>query len=301
MPDVPPDVVGIGLATLDQIGVGPRSRNTSVELEAFSVQAGGHTGTALATLASLGASARYFGRLGDDEFGRLILRRLRSFGVDTSAVLIEPGRLSPLTFIAIESDSRRRLVRFTRGDTSPLSPGDLPGALLDRVRMLYIDGEMPSVQIAASERARARGARVFLDARRMGPGIGELLGLADVVVASERVAAEIAHSSNIERSLVELLHMGPAVAVVTLGDEGAVGLEADTLVRQQALPTTIADLTGAGSVFRGALAWALLDGRPLDRALPFANAAAALNCQSLGGQGGIPSLEAVERAAAAGA
>lgn len=295
----PPDVVGIGLATLDQIGLGPRSRDPSVELTTFSLQAGGPTGTALATMAAFGARAKYFGRLGNDEFGEIILRRLRSFDVDTSAVLREPDRLSPVTFTMIEDDGGRRYVRYTRGDTTPLAAADLPPTLFDGVRLVYIDAEMPAAQIVAAERARARGARVLLGVRRMGPGLGELLDLADCVVASERVATEIAHTSDIERTLVELTNMGPEIAVVTMGEDGAVGLHQDKLVRQQALHVEIRDVTGAGSVFRGAFGFALLQGWPLERALPFANAAAGLNCTCLGGQEGIPTLEAVEKAVAA--
>ena len=40
-----------------------------------------------------------------------------------------------------------------------------------------------------------------------------------------------------------------------------------------------------------------LQGWPIDRCLPFANAAAALNCRHLGGVGGIPSLSEVTRVA----
>jgi sugar/nucleoside kinase (ribokinase family) len=300
MADEIPDVVGIGLATLDQIGLGPRSRDPAVELTTFSLQAGGPTGTALATMAAFGARTKYFGRLGQDEFGQLILKGLRSFGVDTSAVLLEPGRLSPVTFTLIENEKGRRYVRYTRGDTTHLEPVDLPATLFDQVRLVYIDAEMPDVQIAAAERARSRGARVVLGIRRMGPGVGELLDLADVVIASERVAAEIAHTSDMERTLVELTKMGPEIAVVTLGEDGAVALHQNTLVRQQALATQIVDVTGAGSVFRGAFAYALLQDWPLEKAVPFANAAAALNCASIGGQGGIPTREAVERAARIG-
>ena len=101
MPGAEADIVGIGLATLDQIGVGPRSRDSAAELETFSIQAGGPTGTALAAASAFGARTRYFARLGDDEFGRLIQSRLRSFGVDTSSTLMEPGRLSPVTFVMI--------------------------------------------------------------------------------------------------------------------------------------------------------------------------------------------------------
>jgi sulfofructose kinase len=297
MPDEVPDVVGVGLATLDQIGLGPRSRDPSVEMTTFSLQAGGPTGTALAAMAAFGARTKYFGRLGNDEFGQIILRRLRSFGVDTSAVLFEANRLSPVTFTLIEDQRGRRYVRYTRGDTTPLAPSDLPATLFDHVRLVYVDAEMPEVQIVAAERARARGARVILGIRRVGPGVGELLDLADVVIASERVAAEIAHSADIERTLVELTKMGPEIAVVTLGEDGAVGLQQDKLVRQQALTIDVMDVTGAGSVFRGAFGYALLQDWPLERALPFANAAAGLNCASLGGQGGIPTLEAVEAAA----
>jgi len=295
----PPDVVGIGLATLDQIGLGPRSRDPTVELTTFSLQSGGPTGTALATMAAFGARTRYFGRLGDDEFGQIIIKRLHSFGVDTSAVLLEPNRLSPVTFTLIEGEGGRRYVRYTRGDTTPLGAVDLPPTLFDGVRLVYIDAEMPAAQIVAAERARARGARVLLGIRRTGPGMGELLDLADGVVASERVAAEIAHSSDIERTLVELTKMGPDIAVVTMGEDGAVGLHQNKLVRQQALKREIVDVTGAGSVFRGAFGYALLQDWPLERALPFANAAAGLNCSSLGAQEGIPTLEAVERAASA--
>lgn len=294
-----PDVVGIGLATLDQIGLGPRSRDPSVELTTFSLQSGGPTGTALATMAAFGARTRYFGRLGNDEFGQIIIKRLRSFGVDTSAVLLESDRLSPVTFTLIEGGGGRRYVRYTRGDTTPLAASDLPPTLFDGVRLVYIDAEMPAAQIVAAERARARGARVLLGIRRMGPGLGELLDLADGVVASERVAAEIAHSADIERTLVELTKMGPEIAVITMGEDGAVGLHQDKLVRQQALSIEIVDVTGAGSVFRGAFGYALLQDWPLERALPFANAAAGLNCASLGGQEGIPTVEAVERAASA--
>ena len=78
-----------------------------------------------------------------------------------------------------------------------------------------------------------------------------------------------------KRSLVELTQMGPRIAVITLGEEGAIALEGETLVRQPALPIEVYDTTGASEVFRGAFIYGQLQGWPLDRCLPFANAAAA--------------------------
>jgi sugar/nucleoside kinase (ribokinase family) len=290
-------VVGIGQVMVEQLGIGPRSPESVVEMSAFSIQAGGAIGTALATVSALGGAARYFGRLSDDEFGQIILRGFKEFGVDVSPVLIQPGRISPTSFILIDDRTRRRFVRYTRGSAQTIEPGEIPRNLFDDARLLLIDGRTPAVQIAAAERAKALGLTVMLDARHLGPGMGELLDLTDIVIGNERFAAEFSHSSDMKRSLLELTQMGPRIAVITLGEEGAIGLENETLVRQPALPIEIFDTTGASEVFRGAFIHAFMQSWPLAKALPFANAAAALNCRHLGGIGGIPSLAEVTRMA----
>src|SRR5581483_10306015 len=202
-------VVGIGEVSLQQIGVGPRSREAVVELTQLSVQTGGAIGTALATVSALGGQARYFGRVSDDEFGVIILRGLRDFGVETAFVLTEPDKTSPVSFTLVDERSPHRLVRFSRGNVSDLAPNELPRTLLDDAGLLLLDGRWPAVQIAAAERAKARGALVMLDARHLGPGMGELLDLCDVVIGSERFASEISHTSDVRRSLAELVRMGP--------------------------------------------------------------------------------------------
>lgn len=290
-------VVGLGQATVEQLGVAPRSPEAVLELSAFSIQTGGAVGTALAAVAAFGGRARYFGRLSDDEFGHIILRGLKEFGVDVSQVLIEPDKVSPTAFVLVDERTGRRLVRFTRGSTRPIDPGELPRNLLDGARLLLVDGGNPAAHIAAAERAKALGISVLLDARRLGAGMGELLDLSDIVIGNERFAAEFSHSSDVKRSLVELTKMGPRIAVITLGEEGAIALEHETLVRQPALAVDAYDTTGASEVFRGGFIYGTLCGWPLDRCLPFANAAAALNCRHLGGAGGIPSVDEVLRAA----
>ena len=111
-------VVGIGEVSLQQIGVGPRSREALVELTQLSVQTGGAIGTALATVCALGGQARYFGRVSDDEFGVIIVRGLRDFGVETAFVLTEPDKTSPVSFTLVDERTPHRLVRFSRGNIS---------------------------------------------------------------------------------------------------------------------------------------------------------------------------------------
>jgi sulfofructose kinase len=283
-------VVGVGLATVDLICVAPRFDDRRVELSVFSMQGGGSTGTAVATLALLGANARYFGRVGDDHFGRFILSGLTDTGVNTSLVQVESGKLSPVSIVEVDEFTRRQRLLQTRGSTTALEPRDLPKRLLQGSCLLCLDGHQPALQAMIAERARAKKIPVLLNAGYLSGGMGELLSLADVVIGSERFASEFAPSDHVERSLREITRLGPRVAVITLGPEGAMALEGDKLVQQDPLDVFVADTTGAGDVFCGAFAYATAAAWPLEEALPFANAAAGLSCRSLGARAGLPSL-----------
>jgi sulfofructose kinase len=286
-------VVGVGLATCDLLCVSPSFQERRTELSVFSMQGGGSTGNALAALAALGAKARYFGRVGDDHFGRFILTGLTEMGVNTSLTLVDPNKLSPISIVEIDEFSRRRKIRFTPGNAVPPQPRDLPSRLLQGAAMLFIDGYQPALQAAIAEKARKKGIPVLLNAGNLSGGMGELLALSDIVIGSERFASEFAPSDDVEKSLREITRVGPRIAVLTLGNEGAMGLEGDKLVQQGPLDVFVADTTGAGDVFCGAFAYAHLLGFPLEESIPFANAAAGLSCRSLGARAGLPSRDEV--------
>jgi len=286
-------IVGVGLATVDYVSVAPRIDERFVELSLFSMQGGGSTGNALAAAARLGAKTRYFGRVGDDEFGRFVVGNLQDFRVDTSVVSVEPGKVSAVSLIQIDEVTRKRKILFTRGSATPLVPRDLPRRLLDHAAVLCIDGYQPALQAAVAEKARDKGITVLLNAGQLMGGMGELLALSDIVIGSERFASEFAPSDDLERSLREITRIGPRVAVITLGDAGALALEGTKLVQQEAIDVFVADTTGAGDAFCGAFAYATLQRWPLERALPFANASAGLTCRSVGSQAAIPTLDEV--------
>ncbi|MFI6599517.1 carbohydrate kinase family protein [Nonomuraea sp. NPDC050536] len=88
------------------------------------------------------------------------------------------------------------------------------------------------------------------------------------------------------RSLAELVPL----AVVTCGGDGALAIDSATgeTARVPGLPVEIADPTGAGDVFGAALVAATLAGRPLVERLRFANLAAALSVQRVGGAVSAP-------------
>ncbi len=87
---------------------------------------------------------------------------------------------------------------------------------------------------------------------------------------------------------------------VTLGEQGAMALDADGIHVAPAFQVEAVDTTGAGDVFRAGFIYALLRGWSTDDILRFANAAAAVSCTRLGALGGIPSSRRSRGAAASG-
>lgn len=291
-----PVVVGVGLATVDLFVEVPHSELRLLNVSVFSMQAGGSATNILAVLSSLGVAGRYFGRVADDDFGRFILRSLKELHVDASLVGVERGKVSPVSIIQIDETCRRRRILLSRGNVTAPEPKRLPASLLDGASMLCLDGSRPDLQAALAEKARARKIPVLLNASQLSGGMGELLSLADIVIGSERFASELAPSDDTERSLREITRLGPRIAVITLGEAGAVGLEGNKLVEQESIDVPVVDTSGAGDSFCGAFAYAQLQGWPLERALPFANAAAGLTCRTLGSRTALPTLAGINAA-----
>lgn len=291
--EAPGVVVGVGLATVDLLFISPHIDQRLVEASVFSMQGGGSAANMLATLSVMGERTRFFGRLADDEHGHFILRSMRDLGIDTAMLSTEKGRVSPVSILQIDELSRRRRILRSRGNVTPVSPRDLPPGLLKDASMLVIDGSQPALQAAIAEKARDKGIAVLLNASQLAGGMGELLSLSDIVIGSERFANELAPSDELRESLREILNLGPRIALITLGDAGSIGLEGSKLVEQEALDVFVADTSGAGDAFAGAFAHAHLHGWPLERAVPFANAAAGLVCRSIGARSALPTVDEV--------
>lgn len=76
--------------------------------------------------------------------------------------------------------------------------------------------------------------------------------------------------------------------IVTCGREGALFAKDGEIHRVAAPIVDAVDTTGAGDTFNGALAVALVERQPLNRAVQFAVEAASKSVQQFGAQGGMP-------------
>jgi sugar/nucleoside kinase (ribokinase family) len=165
-------------------------------------------------------------------------------------------------------------------------------------RLLLVDADNVAASALAAAAARRAGIPTLVDVDEVGPGVDELLRDIDVIVVAEPFPGELTGQPDLGRALEALeREYHAALVVVTLGAQGSLARCGGREIRTAAYPVGCVDSTGAGDVFRGALAAAMLRDSTgsVEAALEFANAAAALNCRGLGASGGLPTLPEVDR------
>jgi ribokinase len=91
-----------------------------------------------------------------------------------------------------------------------------------------------------------------------------------------------------------LRRLGPRTVIVKLGEQGCLLLNDQGSRHFPGYKVEVRDTTAAGDTFNAALAVALAEGRAIEKAIPFANAAAAISVTRLGAQASAPGRAEVE-------
>ena len=290
----PVDVAGLGMVTVDHLFRVPELPAVGAPRRAsgHARACGGPVPNALACLSRLGVSTRFVGKVGDDEEGDFARSELRRRGVDVSRVRVARGR-SRLVLVLVEEDGGERAFVSRPESFPPLTGADLEAEDVAGARVLHLD-DADDAAIGAARRARAGGAAVVLDGTWQSDRLEELLPLVDHAVVSGFFARRWLPGAGRWQVLRRLRALGAGTAVLTRGERGAAAEDHRGRVECPAPAVEVVDTTGAGDAFHGGFIFGVLQGWPLERTLPFACAAGALNCRALGGQAGLPSREEVE-------
>lgn len=291
------DVLGIGLNATDTLLLVPEFPPYAgkVPFERELLSPGGQVATAVVACAKLGLRAKYIGTIGDDLRGKIQRESLEGTGVDTSGLIVRNGCPNQTAYILIDERTGERTVLWQRSDclrltASEIRPEDIAGA-----RMIHIDGYDLEAASYAASLARARGIPVSLDVDTVYPGFDSVLKYVDYLVAGSGWPGKWTGEADPFIALADLQREYKLrVAAMTLGDFGSLALEDGRWFYSGAFEVLCTDTTGAGDVFHGAFCYALLAGMPMQKALEFSNAAAALNCTGLGARGHVPARLEVE-------
>jgi len=288
-------ITGLGYCGMDYLCRVPHvPLDDKVEIIESLTQGGGPSATAIVAAARLGAQAAFCGAVGDDDRGAQIISGLSAEGVDTKRMKVRHGAESPAAFCWIEQRTGKRSIAWSRGTARALSPREVDRDLIRNSKVLHLDGHQTLAAIAAVEFARKQGVTVSIDAGTQVPGIDTLLGLSDLVIASQKFAGRYTGESRMAAAVKKLFAGNCRFAAVTLGRAGAIGFDGHALLRCPSFKVDVVDTTGAGDVYHGAFIFAYARGKTWAECMRFAAAVSALKCTQFGGRTGIPDLKTTE-------
>jgi 5-dehydro-2-deoxygluconokinase len=290
---------------------------TLAEVRTFAKSLGGSPTNVAVAAARLGRRAAVITKVGKDGFGEYVRDALRGFGVDPRWVGTEPTLRTPIVFCEIHPPDRFPLL-FYREPKAPdmnLTKDELDLSAIADAPLFWTTGtglsDEPSrtATLAALDVRKGRETTVHdLDHRPMFWRSGddarrwaqEALRRATVVVGNTDEVEMATGLRDPREGAATLLEMGPGLAIVKRGHEGAYARTAHEEVTVPAVEIPVLNGLGAGDAFGGALCHGLLAGWPLARTLALANAAGAIVASRLACADAMPTLDEIEALLARG-
>jgi sulfofructose kinase len=295
--DKPFDVVGMGLNSVDFISVVPEFPvpNSKMKMLRFSKEGGGQVATAMVALSRWSIKTKYIGKVGEDELGQFSLHSLRQEGVDVSSVTIEPNATNQFAMIIVDGSTGDRTILWNRDERLMYCEGELRKEEIRSGKLLHLDGHDIDAALQCARWAKEEEIPIVVDLDKVEPLTSELIKEVDFVITSSRFPMLFTGISDQKKALLELQKHTSGFLCATLGHEGAMALVNGEFLSIEGLKVKSVDTTGAGDIFHAGFIYGLLQNWEVAEILRFANAAAALKCQDLGGRKRIPTLEETQK------
>lgn len=244
--------------------------------------------------ARMGSAAAIIGSVGDDDFGRINVERLRADGVDVSAISVSPDYPTGSAFVRYRPDGSRDFVyNIAKSAAGLLGLTREAKALIARAGHLHVMGTALAIPAVweilehAIGVIKDRGGSVSLDPNLrkelLGPGeirerLARIVNLADLVLPSGQELFVAAGVEGEKAAVSALFARGVGEIALKRGELGSTFFGVDgTRIESAGFIVSEVDPTGAGDCFGGAFVACRRLGMPAGAALNYANAAGARN------------------------
>ncbi|XP_054823122.1 probable fructokinase-5 [Prosopis cineraria] len=309
-------VISFGEMLIDFV---PMTSGVSLaESQGFIKAPGGAPANVACAIAKLGGNSAFIGKVGDDEFGRMLADILKKNGVNTDGVCFDADARTALAFVTLRSDGEREFM-FYRNPSADmlLKDSELKMDMIKKAKIFHygsislISEPCRSAHMAAMKAAREAGALLSYDpnvrlplwpsAEAARSGIKSIWSEADFIKLSDDEVNFLTQGDPEKEDVVlSLWHDKLKLLIVTDGEKGCRYFTKKFKGKVPGFKVNTVDTTGAGDSFVGSLLVSVAnnpyisDDEPkLKEALKFANACAAL-CTTQ--KGAIPALPSVSEA-----
>lgn len=274
----------------------------------------GAPGIFASTAARLGHSTGIISGVGNDDFGKNILDRLKQVGVDVRRVLVSDAASTGAAFVTYFADGERKFIFHI--DNTPAVMAKAPEAMdgLEDAKFFHIMGcslmasKAFGGEILKTMRLlKAHGAKVSFDPNvrlemLRDPSamdvVQEVYRNCSIFMPGRSELRLITGQEDLDAAIAKAFADNPSLELLVLksGSEGSKIYDRSGLAETMGVyPVTQVDPTGAGDSYDAAFICGLAEGKSLKDAARMGAAAGALNAAAFGPMEGDISPETVAR------
>ena len=302
-----PKIVVIGSMIFDFVARAQRLPRKGETLlgTGFGMYTGGKGANQAVQAGRLGAEVHMVGRVGADYQGERVIRSLRESGVNTDYVIADHDVETSVCCIHVDANGDNDII-ISPGANMACSVEDIDKArdiiLSSDIAMFQLEIPIPVIEYAI-KMVSDRGIPIILNPAPANKVPENLFAKAKIITPNETEAEAFSGipacddgKGGWEKQAAErLMALGSETVIITLGKRGALLAEKG---KCKTIPTfshiKAVDTTAAGDAFNGALAVALAEGKEMEEAVVFANAAGSLAASRPGAQSSLCTRQELE-------
>lgn len=267
----------------------------------YQVIPGGKGANQAVAAARLNADTGFIACVGDDAFGINIRENFKMDNINIAGVKMQPNCPTGIAMIQV-AESGENSICISAEANAKLTE-DAIEVDLERIRQanyLLMQLETPMCGIEkAAQVAKASRTNVILNPAPARELSDELLACIDVITPNETEAevltgVTVTDNESAQEAANALHRKGIEIVLITLGAKGVWLSQNGRGELISGFKVEATDTTAAGDTFNGALVTGLLEDLPLESAIKFAHAAAAISVTRFGAQTSIPSRDEVD-------
>lgn len=297
------DVITIGDA---MIAMCPREKGPIIFSDNFKRKVGGAELNVAIGCARLGLKVGFISRLGNDDFGKYILKTIRGEAIDISEVKLVDGYQTSVYFREILSDGSSRSFYYRENSpTSIMKCEELNEEYFRETKILHITGVFPSISknnqeiiLEAIKLAKKNNLIISFDPNirlkmwtkeEANSYIEKILPYVDIILVGDEEIEILLGDTSIENAIKTFRSYGIGKVVVKKGAKGAVGSDGNSIYEVEAIkPKALVDTVGAGDGFASGFLTALCKDKSFEECVEFGNAVGSLVVGVEGDNEGLP-------------
>ena len=293
-------VLGIFVADISFSGNKLPSMGETILGDSYNIGPGGKGCNQAIAISRLGGKVNFISKLGDDDYGKLAINKLKKDNIDTSNIIISIKHKTGVAGIHVDRNTGKNAITVVRGAPSSLTINEIDTNLFKQSKIFLTQLEIPiEVTLHCLKAAKEHGLINILNPAPACKLSNDFFRLVDYFTPNETEAEfftgiKIHNKNDAKVSAKKLIEMGIKKVIITLGEKGLFYSDGKEEIYMKATPDIAVDTTGAGDAFNGGLAFSLFKERPIRECLELANKVAGISTTKLGAGDAMPYISDIK-------